>query len=95
MRLQAVVENGVALVERIHVVADLHLQSAFYDDVEFLSVVRVEVDRLILFFFKIGEFHQKGLGELVLKFRSQVRVFHAVLFFDFQAVAFSRDRKAR
>ena len=76
---QAVIKYRVAFVKDVNVIADLNLKRALYDNVEFLTIVRIELHGCILFFGEIREFDQKRLGKLILEFRCKVVVFNAVL----------------
>ena len=90
---QAVVEDGVALVEDIHVTAYLYLQGALDDHVKLLAVVGVQLHGGVLFFRQIGEFDQERLRQLILEFGGQVVVDHALFAHDLQALALSCDGK--
>ena len=88
---QAVVEDGVTLVEDVHVTAHLHLQGALDDHVKLLTVMGVQLDGSVLLFRQIGEFDEERLRQLFLEFGGQVVVDHALLADDLQTLAFSRD----
>jgi hypothetical protein len=75
----AVVEDGIALVENVHVITDLYLEGTLDDHVEFLAVVGVQLDGSVLLFGEIGEFYEEGLRQLFLEFGSQVVILNAVL----------------
>ena len=77
---EGIIEYRVALVQNINVVADLNLERTLDDNVEFLAVVRAELDGCVLLLGDIGEFNKEGLGELFLEFRREVIVLVAVLF---------------
>ena len=90
---QAVIKDRVALVQNVDVAADLNLQRALDDDVEFLTVVRVERDGRVLFFGEVGELDEEGLGKLILELRGEVIVDDALFLDDFQAFALAGDGK--
>ena len=91
VRNQAVIEDGVAFVENIHVASDLYFEGALDDNVKLLTIVRVELHRRVLFFGKIREFYEEGLGKLFLKLGRKVVVFNTVLFQNLEAFSLSRD----
>ena len=90
---QAVVEDGVTLVEDVHVTAHLYLQRALDDDVKLLTVVGIQLDGSVLLLRQIGEFDEERLRQLFLEFGGQVVVDHALFADDLQALALSRDGK--
>ena len=91
VRDKAVVEDRIAFVQDINVIAYLNLERALDDDVELLTVVRVELDGSVLLLCKVGEFYEEGLSELISEFGGEIVVDKAVLLDDFHAFAFSRD----
>jgi hypothetical protein len=91
----AAVENGVALVQQLLVVADADLERALEHEVELLPGVGRRVDGLVLQVLGILVGDPVGRGQLLAEHRREVLDDDAVLLGRGETLAAARDRVAR
>ena len=89
MRCAGIIIDRVAFVKHLHMVAYLHLHSAFYHDVKLLAHMGGELDGHVLFCLRIGHGDKEGLGGLILEQGSHIQIFKALPPGNGQAIALS------